>query len=114
MEDLFNNNPDDGFNPEDHGIENDEIAKIYALNDMKEDHNKWAINQALRFYSDFEALDIKKSIEEVTKSINAGDLKRSNVIETIDNMIAIFEDCEEYEKCSVCNKIKKGILNAKT
>jgi hypothetical protein len=109
MEDFFNNDPDDGFNPEDHGIENDEIAKIHAMADMKEDHAKWARTQALKFYADFEHLDIQTSIKAVNELIKMKEVKKGDAITMLNHMIAIFEETEEYEKCNVCNQIKEGI-----
>ncbi len=45
IDDWLNQNPDDGFNPNDHGIEMDEIAKLHAMSDMKEDQEIWAREQ---------------------------------------------------------------------
>ena len=50
IDDWFNQDPDDGFNPNDHGVEMDEIAKLYAMADMREDHEIWAREQANKFY----------------------------------------------------------------
>ena len=36
IDDWLNQNSDDEFNPNDHDIELDEIAKLYAISDMKE------------------------------------------------------------------------------
>ena len=47
-----------GSDPNDHGIEMDEIAKLNAMADMKEEHEIWAREQANKFYDDFESLDI--------------------------------------------------------
>jgi len=109
MENYFNTDPEDGFNTEDHGIEMDEIAKLYAMEDMKEEKRNWARKQADKFYNDFESLDISESIMAVkslieTKSL---DLKETNVM--LDNMIQIYQEDEEYEKCHICLQIKKGI-----
>ena len=52
IDDWLNQNPDDGFDPNDHGIEMDEIAKLHAMADMKEDHELWARAQANKFYHD--------------------------------------------------------------
>ena len=65
INDWLNQNPDDGFNPNDHDIEMDEIA---------------------------------------TKVLN---IDQVNVM--LDNMIKVFSLDEEYEKCHICNEIKKGI-----
>ena len=37
IDDWLNQNPNDDFDPNDHGIEMDEIAKLHAMADMKED-----------------------------------------------------------------------------
>ena len=76
MKNYFNtDSEDDNFNPEDHNIEMDEIAKMYAMEDMKEEKRNWAREQANKFYNDFESLDISESIIAVkslieTKSLN--------------------------------------------
>ena len=54
IDDWLNQNPDDGFDPNDHGIEMDEIAKLHAMEDMKEDQEIWAREQANKFYNDFD------------------------------------------------------------
>lgn len=100
------------FNPEDHGIELDEVARMHAERDMEEERKQQAREQANRFYSDFEKLDTSQSIIAVNALITAGELTRDEVICMLDNMIAVFEEDEEYEKCHVCNLIKKGV-NAK-
>ena len=112
IDDWLNQNPDDGFNPQDHDIEMDEIAKLQALADMKEEQEIWARQQAERFYNDFESLDISEAIIAVGSLIRnkALDLKQVNTM--LDNMIEIFERDEEYERCHGYNKIKKG-LNVK-
>jgi|TARA_Y100000289_G_C3863268_1_gene119654 hypothetical protein len=112
IDDWLNQDPDDGFNPNDHDIEMDEIAKLHAMADMKEEQEIWARQQAERFYNDFESLDISEAIIAVGSLIRnkALDLKQVNTM--LDNMIEIFERDEEYERCHVCNEIKKG-LNAK-
>jgi len=112
MNNFWNLNPDDGFDPED--FENNEIAKAYAIADMKEDHKKWAYNQAIKFYSDFENLNIKDSVKRVNKLIKNRDVKKLDAIQMFDNLIKIFEEHEEYEKCHICNQIKKGIDNVRS
>ena len=57
LDDWLNQDPDDGFNPNDHGIEMNEIAKLYAMEDMREDQETWAREQANKFYNDFESLN---------------------------------------------------------
>ena len=51
IDDWLNQNPDDGFDPNDHGIEMDEIAKLYAMADMREDQEIWAREQANKLLS---------------------------------------------------------------
>ena len=112
MENWFNTNPDDEFNPEDHGIEMDEIAQMYAMADMKDDHRKWAKEQAENFYQDFESLDIPTAVSSVITLIKSKSVTLEQTNTLLDNMIQIFEEDEEYERCHVCLEIKKGI-NAK-
>jgi len=109
IDDWLNQNPDDGFNPQDHDIEMDEIAKLQALADMKEEQEIWARQQAERFYNDFESLDVSEAIIAVGSLIKnkALDIKQVNTL--LDNMIEVFKNTEEYEKCHVCNEIKKGL-----
>lgn len=110
MEDnWFNTDPNDGFNPDDHGIEMDEIAKMYAFADMKESQAEWLRTQANMFYSDFEKLGIKSSISKIIRMVNINKLNLANINILLDNMIAIFQEIEEYEKCHVCLQIKIGI-----
>lgn len=106
-ENLFNQNND--FNPEDHGIEMDEIAKLYALADMKESQKEWARSQAELFYKDFETLDINTSVSTVIRMIKTKELTLHNVNQMLDNMISIFQETEEYERCHICLQIKTGI-----
>ncbi|MBC8397001.1 MAG: hypothetical protein H8E16_07870 [Flavobacteriales bacterium] len=113
IDDWLNQNPDDGFDPNDHGIEMDEIAKLHAMADMKEDQEIWAREQANKFYNDFETLDIKESILAVTSLIKTKVLNIDQVNTMLDNMIEVFSQDEEYEKCHICNEIKKGLGNAR-
>jgi len=69
--DWLNHDPEDGFNPEDHGIEMDEIAKMYAMEDMKESQREWAREQAEKFYKDFEDLDIPVAVSSIKKLIKS-------------------------------------------
>lgn len=108
---YYNTDPEDNFNPEDHGIEMDEIAKIYAMADMKEEQKKWAIKKALELYEDFKHLNADESIKAVYSLIKTGALTLNQVNEMFDNMISIFEETEEYEKCHKCLLIKKGVNN---
>tara|TARA_B100001175_G_C19397456_1_gene584529 strand:+ start:280 stop:624 length:345 start_codon:yes stop_codon:yes gene_type:complete len=112
IDDWLNQNPDDGFDPNDHGIEMDEIAKLHAMEDMKEDQEIWAREQANKFYNDFDSLNISDAILAVGSLIRNKALNIKQVNTMLDNMIEVFKMDEEYEKCHVCNEIKKG-LNAK-
>ena len=107
--DWFDLDPEDGFDPQDHNIEMDEIAKLHAMADMKEDQEIWAREQANKFYNDFETLDIKESILAVTSLIKTKVLNINQVNTMLDNMIEVFSQDEEYEKCHTVNEIKKGL-----
>jgi len=100
------------FNPEDHGIELDEIAKMHAERDMEEDRKEWLREQANRFYADFATLNIPNAIKAVMALIRAGELSHAEVSVMLDNMIQVFEESEDYEKCHTCKLIKEGV-NAK-
>jgi hypothetical protein len=108
-EEWFNTDPSDGFNSEDHNIEMDEIAKIHALADMKESQREWARAQAERFYQDFENLDVPQAVSAVATMIKNKEIELNNVNIMLDNMISIFQETEEYEKCHVCLQIKTGV-----
>ena len=109
MTNYFNTDTEDGFNPEDHEIEMDEIAKLYAMEDMKEEKLNWARKQANKFYNDFESLDISDAVIAVKSLIDNKSLDLKETNQMIDNMIEIFQEDEEYEKCHVCLQIKNGI-----
>jgi hypothetical protein len=106
---MYNNEPEDNFNPEDHGIEMDEIAKIHAMNDMKEEQKRWAIKKALELYEDFSHLDAIDATKAVYALIKSGALTFEQVNGMFDNMISVFEETEEYEKCHKCLLIKVGV-----
>jgi len=108
-ENWFNTDPDDDFNPEDHGIEMDEIAKIYALADMKESQIKWAKTQAEKFYHDFENFNTRTTVSLIALMIKTKELDLNSINLMLDNMISIFQENEEYEKCHKCLQIKNGI-----
>jgi len=112
IDDWLNQNPDDGFDPSDHDIEMDEIAKLQALADMREDQEIWAREQANKFYKDFESLNISDAIIAVGSLIKTKVLNINQVNTMLDNMIEIYEQDEEYERCDVCLKIKNGLNNA--
>jgi hypothetical protein len=100
------------FNPEDHDIELDEIAKMHAERDMEEERKEWLREQANRFYDDFATLNIPQAVIAVMTLIRAGELSHAEVVTMLDNMIEVFEESEEYEKCHTCKLIKEGV-NAK-
>ena len=101
IDDWLNQNPDDGFNPNDHGIEMDEIAKLQAMADMKEEQEIWAREQANKFYNDFDNLDISDAILAVSSLIKNKALNIKQVNTMLNNMIEVFQMDEEYEKCHV-------------
>ena len=107
--DWFNLDPEDGFNPQDHNIEMDEIAKMYAIADMEDEQKTWARKQAEKFYADFDSLSIEEAILAVKSLIKTKgvSLLKSNTL--MDNMIQVFQEDEEYEKCHICLQIKNGI-----
>jgi len=94
------------FNPEDFGLEPDEMGKLYAMEDMKSDRHKWAVEQAYKFYDDFESLDVDQVVKNLTALVNDGTLRKSQVNIMLENMITVFTSLEEYEKCHICNQIK--------
>ena len=94
------------------GGQMDEMAKMYAEQDMAEEQKEWAREQANRFYRDFEKLDISQAITAVYALVKSGELDLTEVTTMLDNMIQVFEEDEEYEKCHVCKQIKIGV-NAK-
>jgi|TARA_R110000803_G_scaffold147097_1_gene212741 hypothetical protein len=112
INDWLNQNPDDGFDPNDHDIEMDEIAKLHAMADMKDDQEIWAREQANKFYNDFEGLNITDSVLAVNSLIKTNALDIMQVNTMLDNMIKVFLQDDEFEKCHVCNEIKKGLNNA--
>lgn len=97
------------FNPEEFDIEGDEIAKMYAIADMKEEQKRWANEKAQTFYQDFESLDVNAATVAVVHLIKNKEITKKHVNDLFDNMISIFEEGEEYEKCHKCNQIKKGV-----
>ena len=109
IDDWLNQNPDDGFDPNDHDIEMDEIAKLHAMADMKEEQKTWARKQAEKFYSDFENLSVEEAVFAVKSLIKTKSVTITESNTLLDNMIQVFQDDEEYEKCHICLQIKKGI-----
>jgi hypothetical protein len=77
--------------------------------DIKESQKEWLRTQAENFYSDFEKLNTDASIKSIIKMINSKELELGNVNIMLDNMIAIFQETEEYEKCHMCLRIKTGV-----
>jgi hypothetical protein len=108
-ENWFNLDPDDGFNPEHHDVEIDEIAKLYAMSDMKEKQYDWARAQADAYYADFSNIDVNVAISSILAMIKTKELILTSVNTMLDNMITLFQETEEYEKCQVCLQIKTGI-----
>lgn len=100
---------EEDFNPKDHEIESDEIAKIYAMQDMEEENKKWLREQANEFYDDFDDLNVDESIKEIKLLIDSNEITVESVNLLLENMITVFEEDEEYEKCHICNQIKKEI-----
>lgn len=107
--DWLNQDSDDDFNPEDHNIEMDEIAKMYAIEDMKESQREWAREQAKKFYKDFEDLDVEIAIHSIKKLIKTKEVSKDQVITMLNNMISIFQNDEDYERCHICLQIKNGL-----
>jgi hypothetical protein len=97
------------MNIEEFDIEGDEIAKIYAIADMKEEQKRWENEKAQIFYQDFESLDINAATTAVIHLIKNGEITKDKVNELFDNMIKVFDEVEEYEKCHKCNQIKIGV-----
>jgi hypothetical protein len=108
-ENWFNLDPNDGFNPENHGVEIDEIAKLYAMSDMKEKQHNWARATANTYYTEFTNVDVKVTVSTILKMIKSKELILTNVNTLLDNMIVLFQETEEYEKCQVCLQIKTMI-----
>jgi len=96
----------DDFDSEDFGLEPDEMSKLHAMEDMKEERRKWAVEQAYKFYDDFDSLDVDEVVLNLNQLISEGTLRDAQVTTMFDNMITIFTELEEYEKCHICNQIK--------
>ena len=109
INDWNDSDPDDGFNPQDHDIEMDEIAKMYAMADMEEEQKTWAKKQAEKFYADFENLSIEESVLAVKSLIKTESVTLPEANKLMDNMIQVFQEDEEYERCHICLQIKNGI-----
>ena len=109
INDWNDSDPDDGFNPQDHNIEMDEIAKMYAMADMKDEQKTWAKKQAEKFYADFENLSIEESVMAVKSLIKTENVTLLEATALMDNMIQVFQEDEEYERCHICLQIKTGI-----
>ena len=77
--------------------------------DMKEEQRTWAKKQAERFYSDFENLSVEEAVLAVNALISTKNVTLSEANTLLDNMIQVFQDDEEYERCHVCLQIKNGI-----
>jgi hypothetical protein len=105
----MNLNRENEYNGDDFDVEGDEIAKIYALADMKEHEKKWAQEKAQLFYKDFEDLDINSAIRGIIQLIKKKEITKEATLALFINLIEVFEEVEEYEKCHKCNEIKKGV-----
>jgi hypothetical protein len=105
----MNLNRENEYNDEDFDIEGNEIAKIYALADMKEQEKKWAQEKAQLFYKDFEDLDINSAVRGIIQLIKNNEITKEATLTLFSNLIEVFEEVEEYEKCHKCNEIKKGV-----
>jgi hypothetical protein len=98
--------PDDDFDPEDFGMDPDEMGKLYAIEDMKSDKKAWAVEQAYKFYDDFDSLDVDQVVKNLHGLIKDGTLRDSQINVMLENMITVFTELEEYEKCHICHQIK--------
>lgn len=105
----MNLNRENEYNGDDFDVEGDEIAKIYALADMKEQEKNWAQEKAQLFYKDFEDLDINSAIRGIIQLIKKKEITKEATLDLFSNLIEVFEEVEEYEKCHKCNEIKKGV-----
>ena len=65
----------DDFNPEDFGLEPDEMGKLYAMEDMKSDQHKWAVEQAYKFYDDFDSLNVDQVVTNLHVLLKEGTLR---------------------------------------
>ena len=92
--------------PEDFGLDPDEMGKLYAMEDMKKDRNEWAVEQAYKFYDDFDSLNVEEVVTNLHALIEDGTLRESQIRVMLENMISVFTDLEEYEKCHICHQIK--------
>lgn len=93
----------------DEDILDNEISRLYSEEDMKSKKMKWALQRAYDFYEDFLMIGLNDSTTKISQLIVNEKINKESVIETLDNMILLFEGVEEYEKCNVCLKIKKEL-----
>jgi len=103
MMDWDDLDPDDW---DDSDMDSNEMGKLYAMEDMKEDKEKWAIKQAYKFYDDFDSLNVDQVVTNLHVLLKEGTLRKSQVDVMLENMITVFTELEEYEKCHICNQIK--------
>ena len=75
-------------------------------NYMKSDKKAWAVEQAYKFYDDFDSLDVDEVVTNLHALIKDGTLRDSQINVMLENMITVFTELEEYEKCHICNQIK--------
>ena len=76
---------------------------------MEEEQKTWAKKQAEKFYSDFDKLSIEEAVLAVKSLVKTKSVTISEANTLLDNMIQVFQDDEEYEKCHICLQIKNGI-----
>lgn len=90
--------------------ENDEIAKIYAMADLKTEHWNKTLQEVDYFYGDFSKYSSpNEAIRSIKGLIKTSELTLTTVHSLLENMIKVFEKIEEYEKCAFLLKIKKGL-----
>jgi hypothetical protein len=93
---------EDNFDPEIHGIENDEIARIRAENDIR-DYER--LRELMEAEDTFEALKKLESHgwEKVLDALG----NRPRLI--LEEMLRIFLQAELYEKCATCRDWLKKV-----
>jgi len=79
------------------------------MEDFKREHWEKTLKEVDKFYGEFENVSPRESILRIKGLIKRNELTVDVVHSLLDNMINVFEKTEEYEKCAICLKIKKGI-----
>ena len=95
-----------GFNED---LDGNDIAKIYAERDMENYKKKWLKEKADLHYSDFKNLSIDAAVIAINFAIENSDVTRESSIELLENLIEIYKEYEEYERCSKLDNILKKI-----